>query len=541
MEKKQREETQYAKNIRGEEFHISEVERGRKGYYCIDCEQEMVACHSEHDRSWYFRHHVTDVKIERQCTFSNETYRHRIAKDALQRIKQIEVPAIDKYAPKGADGVIRLREVQVIHAHTVGIEYQFYEDEAGQIRWMSKPDWERTEPSGKKRHIIQPDVTFFDQRGQPILFIEIVATHKPDEDKLLKLERLCIDTVSVTIPKESATAIEQIFYHTDRTKWLYNHEERTTRYVPVSGRNTKEVLPVDQLQRRLFEESVNCRATEIGNLIRAIERCLESEQYRAVEQHLNAEVSRVTDIAARAEQQLLGLQASYQKRLKKTVHGRILPLTKAARRVSSAGRAVKARRKDLEGRYYRKRHELVRAEAEYRPDCQDELERIAKDLVELGAGDGSIPERQEQLAAETARIDERIGEAKRATAEISRRTEALPDEFRQTEGRMVQTYRQQKKAIGADFGRQAQAVEEADGRVRADLRERHEGYRRAVAKAVTRADGERTERLSPRITELVKAGGLIVDTTPKYAAYQRIRAAYEAFKSGAYKNWPQSG
>ncbi|MGF7218821.1 uncharacterized protein YfcZ (UPF0381/DUF406 family) [Spirosoma lacussanchae] len=538
MIQKQREETQYAKNIQGEEFHISEVERGKKGYYCIDCEQEMVACQSELDRSWYFRHHVTDVKIERKCTFSNETYRHKIAKDALQRIKQIKVPAVDKYAPKGTDGLTRLREAQVIHAYTVGIEYQFYEDEAGQIRWMSKPDWERIEPSGKKRHIIQPDVTFFDQLGQPILFIEIVATHKPDEDKLLKLERLCIDTVSVTIPKESATAIEQIFYHTDRTKWLYNHEERTARYVPVSGRNSKEVLPIDQLQRRLLEESVNCRATEIGNLIRAIERCLESEQYRSVEQHLNAEVSRVTDIAARAEQQLLGLQASHQKRLEKAVRGRILPLAKAARRVSSTERAVKARRKDLEGRYYKKRHELVRAEAEYRPDYQDEIERIATNLIELGAGDGSIPERQEQLAAETARTDERIGEAKRTTADIQRRTEALPDEFRQAEGRMVQTYRQQKKAVGADFRRQAQADEEADGRVRTELRERHEGYRRAVAQAVTRADGERTERLSPRIVELVKARGLIVDTSPKYAAFQRIRTAYETFKSGAYKSWP---
>ncbi|GAB3562747.1 hypothetical protein GCM10027578_05410 [Spirosoma luteolum] len=537
-EKKKREETQYAKNIRGEEFHISEVERGRKGYYCIDCEQEVVACHSEHDRSWYFRHHVTDIKIERQCTFSNETYRHKIAKDALQRIKQIKVPAVDKYPPKGTDGVTRVREAQVIHAHTVGIEFQFYEDEAGQIRWMSKPDWERIEPSGKKRHIIQPDVTFFDQRGQPILFIEIVATHKPDEDKLLKLERLCIDTACVTIPKESATAIEQIFYHTDRTKWLYNHEERTTRYVPVSNRNTKEVLPVDQLQRRLLEESVNCRATEIGNLIRAIERCLESEQYRAVEQHLNTEVSRATDIAARAEQQLLCLQASHQKRLEKTVLGRLLPLAKAARRVSSAERAVKARRKSLESRYHKKRHELVRAEAEYRPDCQDELERISKNLIELGAGDGSIPERQEQLATETARIEQRIGEAKRATADLQQRTEALPSEFRQVEDRMVRTYRQQKKAVGTAFKQQAQAVEEADGRVRAELRERHEGYRRTVAKAVTRADGERSERLSPRIAELVQARRLIVDTSPKYAALQRLRKAYESFKSGAYKNWP---
>ncbi len=42
METKQRiVETLYAKNIQGEEFHISQVERGRKRYYCIDCESPV--------------------------------------------------------------------------------------------------------------------------------------------------------------------------------------------------------------------------------------------------------------------------------------------------------------------------------------------------------------------------------------------------------------------------------------------------------------------------------------------------------------------
>ncbi|XAZ82175.1 hypothetical protein A6C57_28010 (plasmid) [Fibrella sp. ES10-3-2-2] len=537
MENKQREETQYAKNIKGEEFHIAEVERGRKGYYCIGCDAEMVACQSELDISWYFRHHVTDLTIDRKCTFSNETYRHKLAKDALQRIKQISVPAIDKYGPKGFDSVMRLKGPATVVAHSVGIEYQFYENEAGQICWMSKPDWERATLSTKKRHIIQPDVTFFDERGYPILFIELVATHKPDEDKLLKLERLCINTVAVSLPKESAMAIEAIFSQTTRTKWLYNHEERAARYVPVSGRNSEEVPPIDKLQRRLLEESANCRATEIGNLIRAIEGCLESERYRGVKQHLDAEVSRVTNIAARTEQQLLGLQASHQKRIKKAVYGRSLPLAKATRRVAATERAVKARRKNLEGRYHKKRYELVRAEADYRPDCQDELEQIARDLIELGAGDSSVPERQEQLAAETAGVEERVDEARRATADLRRQSENLPDEFRQRECAMVETYRQQKKAVGTTFKGQAAAIEAADRRLRTELGERHESYRRDVAETVTRADGERNARLSPRITELVKARELIVDTTPKYSAYQRIRAAYEAFKSGAYKNW----
>lgn len=153
--------------------------------------------------------------------------------------------------------------------------------------------------------------------------------------------------MAVSLPKESAVAIEAIFSQTTRTKWLYNHEERATRYVPVSDRNSEEVPPIDKLQRRLLEESVNCRATEIGNLIRAIEGCLESERYRGIKQHLDAEVSRITDIAARTEQQLLGLQASHQKRIKKAVYGRSLPLAKATRLIARRGPAGVATHQEL--------------------------------------------------------------------------------------------------------------------------------------------------------------------------------------------------
>lgn len=528
METKQRiEETLYAKNIKGEEYHISQVERGRKGYYCIDCDQEMVACKGD-IVSPYFRHHVTDVTIERKCTFSNETYRHRVAKEILQRIRQIRVPAVDKYAPKGSEGVMRLKGAETIHAYSVGIEYRFYEDETSQIKWMSNPEWVEGDP--QKRLIVQPDVTFFDQHGNPILFIEIVATHKPDDDKLSKLKRLGINTIAVTIPKESAEAIERIFYHTDNTYWLYNHEEEEARYVPVFRRNSEEVLPVNQLQRRLLEESVNCRSTEIGNLIRAIERCLESEQYGAIKQELTTEISRVTDNAARDQQRLLRLQTSHKKRIEIPFRGRTLQIAKAARKLG-------AKRKDLESRYYRKRSQLESAEAEYRPERQDEIDRIAADLIELGAGDGSIQDRQEQLTTEEATVDQRIGETRRATAAIQRRVAALPNQFRASEDQLVKAYRQQRKAVGTNFKQQAAAIEAGTERDREELRSRHDQYRKQAADAVAERDSRRSTRLSSRIADLVKAGRLVVDTTPKYDTYRRLREAQKIFNSGSYKNW----
>ena len=49
------------------------------------------------------RHHFAydpkDAENKGKCSFSDETYRHQLAKDSLQYIKQITVPALYKYSP----------------------------------------------------------------------------------------------------------------------------------------------------------------------------------------------------------------------------------------------------------------------------------------------------------------------------------------------------------------------------------------------------------------------------------------------------------
>jgi hypothetical protein len=133
--------------------------------------------------------------------------------------------------------------------------------------------------SQQKYLLSKPDVVFFDSNGKPILLIEVVATHKVSTEKKVKLKRLGIDSIQIAIPKDSPENIEKTFRITERTKWIYSHEQENTPYIPIPFSDSTAILSVDEDQRKLLEESFICRKAEINNLIRTIRRCLESKQY----------------------------------------------------------------------------------------------------------------------------------------------------------------------------------------------------------------------------------------------------------------------
>ena len=116
---------------------------------------------------------------------------------------------------------MRIRQSETIKAHTVEIEMPFYENESGVVMWG------RSDSVYEKNLLIQPDVAFFDRRGNPTLLIELVATHKPDDEKLAKLNRLGINTVLVRLPKGTEEEIEETFAVSSSTRWAYHYENKT--------------------------------------------------------------------------------------------------------------------------------------------------------------------------------------------------------------------------------------------------------------------------------------------------------------------------
>lgn len=282
-------ENDWAKNVKGAHVFIDGAESGRKGYYCIGCSKEMEAVIQKKNpaRKSFFRHVPIDIKKgEKACTFSNREYRELLATDVLQRLKRIKVPAVYKFSRNSnTDSPNLLQPSKFITAHKVRSQVWFYEDADGTIKHGKNPDID------KRYLLLRPDVVFFDSKGKAILFIELVVTHKINDEKRIKLSRLGIDTVSVIVPRSSEQDIEDNFKTTQRTKWEYNGIEADTEYLPVSTGTSAGILEIDQEQRRIFEEGYTCRKSRLGNTIRTIKRCLGAKSYRRSELEFEQEIS----------------------------------------------------------------------------------------------------------------------------------------------------------------------------------------------------------------------------------------------------------
>lgn len=303
----------YALNTKDETIHISEAESGRKGYFCLGCGRELQAVkQTKENRISYFRHDHNSLKGEGLCAYSDETYRHQLGKQILLNYKKVKVPAVYKYPPKNSVGLIAnlISKEKYIEASFGKAELTFYEDDNGEIHYEKM-----SQDSTQKHQLIRPDITFFDNQSKPILLIELVATHKLTEEKKQRIKCLGIDCIQITIPKDSPEKIEKVFDSTKNTKWIYNYEQESREYIPTTLPGGEGVSLIDEDQRKLFEESYKCRVSQIGNLIRTIRRCLESEQYAGIVGNLESEISRVEGNSDAERKDIERIRADYKLRI----------------------------------------------------------------------------------------------------------------------------------------------------------------------------------------------------------------------------------
>jgi len=536
---KEKHNNTYANNLKGEEKHISEVQKGRKGYYCMGCNAEVEAVKGE-IRSHYFRHVPTDVKIERKCTYSDETYRHKLAKEILQRIKKIKVPTLYKFPPQGIGGrPIKIRDAYIIEANNVKIERQFYENKEGKIRYGRNVDFEKDK---EKFLLIQPDAAFFDKDDNPILLIEIVATHKIDSIKLSKIKRLGIDTIQVKIPKDSPEGIENCFYRTQRTQWIYNHEQETTTYTFTSKGHNQGIPPIDEFQRKLFKtaESFSCRSSQIKNLIRGIRKCLESEQYRRIKQSVGKELDRVEDNTKRNRKRLFELQEGYRN----TIEGQF----KSEERIFEAKQTEFNREKekferkseDLERRYYTKRRELEDTQREYEPECQSEIDRIEEYLYKLGTNRTSFEEQIREFEGEEKRFEQRIGTETTRIMELTRKEQTTYNELEQRRSKIPDKNGRIEREIREGFERRENSLEQEFRESEERIRQEFDEFGKEAIEAVERKDSNGESRIHRGIKNILDKGQLLISIHEGRRSNQTLERAKELFESRAYKNWDET-
>lgn len=531
------EQNEFAENIKGEIIYILDAPSGKKGYFCIGCKTQMQAVKSKiRGRKSYFRHDATDVKKnERECTFSNQNYRHSQAMSILNRIKRIKVPTLYKYPPKKSDGkAIKLKDSEFIDAKYTKSELIFYETDDGDVKFGKNPEIDN------KNLLIRPDVTFFNAQNEPILLIEIVVTHKIDNEKLAKIKRIGIDTVQITIPKDSLENIEKSFSLGRQIKWIHNNEQERTEYIYSPNNDTKGISQIDELQRKLFEESFECRKSQIKNLIRAITKCLESQQYKGIERGFRQEIQRVENNSERAEEKL----EKYRNGIRKRVEGKF----KQRRKFIETKRdkldreekdieklyqdeerklntyfgenetAIKERSRDLEERYFKRRKEI-----------EGEQRDIGKSILEIEFFESTEREyrKEEQEVADSIK---RVGERKTDNLRIR---EQLPKRFERLHKQETDKFRREKEKIKEEKNGLPEFFEQK----KKDLESEFEELRNGTIEQIKNSNIKGTPEFSGRLKRILDARGVFNDWNERTNTLKRNRAAMECLRKGTYKNW----
>jgi hypothetical protein len=517
-----KEQNEYAKNVKGEPMYILEAESGRKGYWCIGCGEEMEAVRrikNIHHKS-YFRHIAKDVDIERKCTFSNQDYRHRLAIDILQRTKRIKVPNLYKYAPDGSEAIL-LEETKFVEAHSVRAELTFYEDDKGNVLFGKNPEIEN------KNLLIRPDVTFFDIHGKPVLLIEIVVSHKLDDEKKAKIKRLGINTIQITIPKDSPENIAKNLLITKNTKWVFNNVEQNTDYFQLSNRTSEGILPIDTIEMGFFRESFVCRENQIKNLLRGLKKCVGSQYYRSIEQQLESEISRIEEATNKHRSRLDDLQAG----IEREIHSEL-----ESRRESLEARRSKLRKRDsdLESRYFKRRREITEEQAN--------ADREIKFRYRVGKTEDDI---RREFELEEEQIDYEQG--------IVSKQEGYVDNDLQSESRFKDNFERETVSIEQEFGKLEKIERNKFEPLREGIQSKIEGYRKLKAEVedgirsgyeresqqkverINDRDVQSSDELSERIKSILELRGLLDNYNDVQATLERYRKGRTIIKNGTYK------
>ena len=518
-------ENDWAKNVKGSHVFIIASESGRKGYYCIGCSKEMEAVIQKKNpsRKSFFRHVPVDIeKGEKACTFSNREYRENLATIILQRLKRIKVPAVYKFSPNNkTDPPNLLQPSKFITAHKVRSQVWFYEDKNGNIKHGKNPD------IAKRYLLIRPDVVFFDIYGKAILFIELVITHKIDDEKRIKLRRLGIDTISIIVPRSSEQEIEDNFNTTQRIKWEYNGIEADTEYVPIPSGTPTGILELDEEQRRIFEEGYACRKSRLSNTIRTIKRCVGAKPYRRAERKFEQEISRIEKATKRAFKELGRMESAARKDVDLGLASRRKAIDVKLEEFEQTKSQFESEESDLENRYFTKDREI-----------RENQDQILRDIARGGENEIARERFEEGIEAERRLIESRIEETRATAKRISEKGEGLPDQFRQFEERESEKFEIEK---GRTEGKAGELQFELDNfgesiiRGKKQLEDEFESIRKQSIKRINEEDTNGGGELSKGIAQLSEIRGILSNYRERQSAFQRYKKALELARSGTWK------
>jgi hypothetical protein len=399
----------------GQKIHINDAPSGAQGYTCLSCGGPMAAYLKRRRNEPHFQHLPLFKGEEILCIWANESHRHKVAKQILQRLKRVKVPALYAIRPDGFEGSVPIiHAANTIEAADVLAERCIFEDSEGTVRFARELEFEQY--PGHKELLVRPDIIFRNADQKPILFIEVCVTHSPDDQKLARLARLRIPTIEVQVPPSHFPSdIESLFTRTtENTTWLYHpdlyvYDPHTGGAAHARGRSGATTAH----QRRVFEpgESVKCRTFQVEDAIRGVRKRLAGVDHanrragvEASSRELGAEENRLAEIYA-ADQAAFSAKRA-------TISQEISAVEAAIR---SANQAVSG---EVQQRVDEKRSRFRAAEAALAAD-KAELAREEKSIrADLEA---RFRKATAQLAAEESELDAEEAELRAAEIQLQYR------------------------------------------------------------------------------------------------------------------------
>lgn len=535
----------WAKNLEGNYIHISNAKSGTNGYHCLGCDKEMVAAKGL-IKKHYFRHAVKDPEnSKKECVNSSREYRERLAYNYFMRVKQINLHAVYKYPPNGIDGMPYLiEEKKTIFAHRVDREVTFFEDENGKIH------------SGKNTKVderylsIRPDAVFYDSNEKPILFIEFIVTHKLDTNKLNKLQRIGIDTVQIIVPKLNEFELEKEISKASKIKWTYNENESNTEYISVLERNSEGIPSIDEEQRKLFEESYFCRAAQVANLIRSINRCMESQSYKRVEYHFESELSRIEKASEEHRQRLDELERKYEGEVSAEFEFEENSITERRTDLRNKEKKWNAHYTDVERRFFAGSSELRAQQDSIKEQISTKYgvrnteeglrEEYNKRITSIRKEEESLLKRKKADRAEEISFGEFISQLE---SEEQTRSRAANDRIR----KQIEDIERRIESLSDNFKRENFKLEKEncnlEDSIREGIRNKKLNYQSRITEfreSILRImDGEDSlgGEVSDRIKRLSQARRFLYNYEERKRSDERLRLIIECIRKGDYKKW----
>lgn len=267
----------------------------------------------------------------------------------------------------------------------------------------------------------------------------------------------------------------------------------------------------------------------VTNLIRAIERCLESEPYPRAEERLGTELSRVAENTDRAREELGRSREDHRGRVEARFAEEIKRLEAEEALLRTSLDDLEARRSNLEGRYQAKRADLETATGEIRV-----LEIIENQSPrELESDAGEVERAIEQAQAHVCSEIEEGRRLHREEASLGSWPEEQELAALAEDSRLV---RAREDRIGKLEAR-ARGEQEGLGSRREALERDFEIQRARLAGASLDPMGQPTTDLERGVKAILDLGGQVARFEETKAERKRVEGARRSFASGDYESW----